>query len=84
MAEKLQIKHSDAELDASGFYSPLPVLRAKKVLDQMPDESVLKLIATDPGSVKDVEAFAGRSACRLLDTEHSENCFVFYLQKRAN
>ena len=77
-------KHSDAELDASGLYCPLPVLRAKKALDQMSDNAILKLIATDPGSQKDIEAYTQQSGHKLLDTEHSDKAFVFYIEKTVN
>ena len=77
-------KHSDAQLDASGLYCPLPVLRAKKALDQMSDNSILKLIATDPGSEKDIEAYTQQSGYKLLDTDHSDDCFVFYIEKTVN
>jgi len=49
---------ADQELDASGLNCPLPILRAKKALNGMTSGQVLHIIATDPGSVKDFEAFA--------------------------
>ena len=82
--ETTQDRHLDAELDASGLYCPLPVLRAKKALDQMSDNSILKLIATDPGSEKDIEAYTQQSGYRLLDTDHDDDCFVFYIEKTVN
>ncbi len=48
----------DQELDATGLNCPLPVLRAKKALSGMSAGQVLHIIATDPGAVKDFEAFA--------------------------
>lgn len=80
-AETTDTMHSDAELDTSGLYCPLPVLRAKKALDQMSDNSILKLIATDPGSQKDIEAYTQQSGNKLLDTDHSDDSFVFYIEK---
>ena len=82
--ENTDIKHSDAQLDASGLYCPLPVLRAKKALDQMSDNAVLKLTATDPGSQKDIEAYTQQSGYRLVSTDHTSDCFVFYIQKTVN
>lgn len=82
--EMTDTRHSDAELDASGLYCPLPVLRAKKTLDKMSDNSVLKLIATDPGSQKDIEAYTQQSGHKLLDTEHTDEQFVFYIKKTVN
>jgi len=48
----------DQELDASGLNCPLPILRAKKTLNAMAGGQILHVIATDPGSVKDFDAFA--------------------------
>ena len=48
----------DKELDARGLNCPLPILRCKKSLNDMPSGQVLRIMATDPGSVKDFEAFA--------------------------
>lgn len=83
-ADTTDTRSADAELDASGLYCPLPVLRAKKALDQMSDNSILKLIATDPGSQKDIEAYSQQSGCKLLDTQHTNDCFVFYIEKTVN
>ena len=71
----------DAELDASDLYCPLPVLRAKKALDKMSDNAVLKLIATDPGSREDIRAFTEQAGYRLLGDDHSDTRFVFYIEK---
>ncbi len=49
----------------------------------MSDNSILKLIATDPGSVKDIEAFTQQSGYKLRDTDHTEDTFVFYIEKRV-
>ncbi len=74
-------RHFDAEMDASDLYCPLPVLRAKKALDQMSDNSILKLIATDPAAEQDIEAFVDQAGYTLVDTEHSEATFIFYIEK---
>ena len=54
--------HFDHELDARGLNCPLPILRAKKTLNTMAGGEVLKIMATDPGSVRDFEAFAKQTA----------------------
>ena len=77
-------KHYDAQLDASGLYCPLPILRAKKALDQMSENAVLELTATDPGSQKDVEAYTQQSGYKLVATDHTDDCFVFYIEKTVN
>ena len=72
----------DAEIDASNLFCPLPVLRAKQALDQMSTNAVLKLIATDPGTEKDIEAFVDQAGYKLIDYEHENDSFVFYIQKK--
>ena len=52
----------DKELDASGLNCPLPILRTKKALAELAAGQVLKVIATDPGSVKDMQAFAKQTS----------------------
>ena len=69
------------ELDARGLNCPLPILRAKKKLNAMTAGEVLKIIATDPGSVKDFEAFAKQTGNELLDSSEVEGEFHFTLKK---
>ena len=73
----------DQELDARGLNSPLPILRAKKSLNSMTDGQILKIMATDPGSVKDFEAFAKQTGNELLDSSEVEGEFHFRLKKSA-
>jgi tRNA 2-thiouridine synthesizing protein A len=71
----------DQELDARGLNCPLPILRAKKTLNAMTGGQILKIIATDPGSVKDFEAFAKQTGNELLDSSAVEGEFHFTLKK---
>lgn len=71
----------DQELDATGLNCPLPILRAKKSLAAMDAGQVLKIIATDPGSVKDFEAFAKQTGNELLDSAEESGKFVFFMKK---
>jgi len=71
----------DQELDASGLNCPLPILRAKKKLNAMDAGQVLRIVATDPGSVKDFEAFARQTGNELLDSGEEGGKFVFRIQK---
>lgn len=71
----------DQELDASGLNCPLPILRAKKALAGMSGGQVLKILATDPGSVKDFEAFAKQTGNALLDSTREEGKFCFLVRK---
>lgn len=71
----------DQELDVRGLSCPLPVLRTKKALKEIKIGAVLKVTATDPGALKDIEALAKQTGNPLLGTETSGNEFVFFLKK---
>ena len=71
----------DHELDVRGLNCPLPILRAKKMLNTMASGEVLKVMATDPGAVRDFEAFARQTGNSLLDSTETDAEFHFLLQK---
>ena len=71
----------DQELDASGLNCPLPILRAKKTLSSMESGKVLHIIATDPGSVKDFEAFAKQTGNELMESKEVGGKFEFLIKK---
>ena len=71
----------DQELDARGLNCPLPILRAKKTLAGMGAGQVLHIIATDPGSVKDFEAFAKQTGNELLESREEGGKFHFLIKK---
>ena len=71
----------DQELDASGLNCPLPILRAKKALSGMDSGNVLRVVATDPGSVKDFEAFSKQTGNELMESGEESGKFVFLLKK---
>ena len=70
------------QLDASGLSCPLPVLKTKKALNDMVSGQILKIIATDPGSVKDFQAFSNQTGHTLLSSVEDKKSFVFYLKKK--
>jgi tRNA 2-thiouridine synthesizing protein A len=70
------------ELDASGLNCPLPILRAKKKLNAMESGQVLRIIATDPGSVKDFDAFAKQTGNTLLETTEEGDKYTFFIKKK--
>ncbi len=72
----------DKELDTRGLNCPLPILRTKKSLSDMTTGQVLKVTATDPGSVKDFQAFARQTGNELLSSESAGNEFIFYMKKK--
>ncbi len=71
----------DKELDASGLNCPLPILRAKKALAELDVGQVLHIIATDPGSVKDFEAFANQTGNELMESSENGGKFEFLIKK---
>lgn len=73
----------DSELDASGLNCPLPILRAKKAISALDAGQTLRIIATDPGSVKDFEAFCKQTGNELVSTGEEEGKFVFAIKKGA-
>jgi tRNA 2-thiouridine synthesizing protein A len=71
----------DKEFDASGLACPLPIVKTKKSLKDMASGQVLRVIATDPGSVADMAAFAEQTGNALLQSGTENNKFVFFLKK---
>ena len=72
----------DKELDARGLNCPLPILRTKKSLTDMSSGQVLRILATDPGSVKDFQAFSRQTGNELLSSDTVNNEFVFLMKKK--
>ena len=71
----------DQELDVCGLSCPLPILRAKKALATLEAEQVLHIIATDPGSVKDFEAFSKQTGNMLIESKEDGGKFHFLIKK---
>ncbi len=71
----------EVELDARGLNCPLPVLRARKALRRLEPGSVLRLVATDPGTVRDVAAMCEATGDRLIESHELEDEFVFRIEK---
>jgi tRNA 2-thiouridine synthesizing protein A len=74
---------ADAELDATGLKCPMPVLRARRALIPLAAGQVLRLLADDPASAKDVPAFCETTGHALLGTEKDGATFVFLIAKVA-
>ena len=71
----------DQEFDASGLSCPLPIVKTKKSLAGMASGQVLKVVATDPGSVADMQAFAEQTGNALLQSGQEGGKYVFFLKK---
>ncbi len=74
----------DKELDARNLNCPLPILRCKKGLSEIAGGQTLKIMATDPGSVKDFQAFCKQTGHELLQQDEVDGLFTFYIKKRAD
>jgi tRNA 2-thiouridine synthesizing protein A len=74
--------HFDKELDARGLNCPLPILRTKKALTDMRSGEVLKVLATDPGSVKDFQSFSRQTGHELVSHAEENREFTFYMRKK--
>jgi TusA-related sulfurtransferase len=73
---------ADKEIDTRGLNCPLPILRAKKALADMASGQVLKILATDPGSMRDFQAFAKQTGNELLGQDTAGKEFIHYLKRR--
>jgi tRNA 2-thiouridine synthesizing protein A len=72
----------DREIDARGLNCPLPILRTKKALNDMTPGQTIRITATDPGSVRDFEAFARQTGNALLEHGEEDGAFWFVLKRR--
>lgn len=69
------------ELDARGLNCPLPILRTKKAINGLTSGQVLKVIATDPGSVKDMEAFCKQTGNEMVSSSEAGGDYTFMIKK---
>lgn len=69
------------ELDARGLNCPLPILRTRKKIAELAAGETLKILATDPGSVKDMEAFCRQTGNELLMSMQENDCYTFVVRK---
>jgi tRNA 2-thiouridine synthesizing protein A len=72
----------DKELDARGLNCPLPILRTKKALSELASGQVLKVLATDPGAVKDFHTFARQTGHELVSHTEVDREFTFFMKKK--
>lgn len=73
---------ADKEIDTRGLNCPLPILKAKKALAEMSSGETLKVVSTDPGSMRDFKAFARQTGNELMDQQALGNEFVHVLKRR--
>jgi tRNA 2-thiouridine synthesizing protein A len=82
IAEAGTMAEFDNELDVRGLNCPLPILRAKKALATMSSGQVLRVQATDPGAVRDFQAFAKQTGNQLVSHSSLDDVFTFFLKKK--
>lgn len=70
-------------LDASGLNCPMPLLKAKKALNELAAGMLLRVISTDPGSVRDFEVFSKQSGNALLESKQADGRFEYLLRKKG-
>ncbi|MDP8306178.1 MAG: sulfurtransferase TusA family protein [Candidatus Chlorobium antarcticum] len=73
---------SSVELDCKGLNCPLPILKTKKTIDGMQSGEVLKMMATDPGSVSDMASWANRTGNEVVEHEEAAGIHIFYIKKK--
>lgn len=72
----------DKELDARGLACPMPIVKTRKALNELTSGQVLKVMATDSGSVADMKAFSEQTGNELLSSAQEGSVYVFFLKRR--
>jgi tRNA 2-thiouridine synthesizing protein A len=73
--------NADQVLDCSGLACPMPILKTKKAIDGLTIGQILKMIATDPGSISDMQAWTQKTGHELVASEQEGNKLIFYVKK---
>jgi tRNA 2-thiouridine synthesizing protein A len=76
--------HVETELDASGLLCPMPIVKTAKAMKELAPGAVLKLLATDRGSITDVPAWTETTGNELLEWHEEDGAFVFLIRKAAD
>jgi tRNA 2-thiouridine synthesizing protein A len=76
------MQQHDREVDARGLNCPLPILRTKKALNEMQSGQLIQILATDPASARDFQAFARQTGNELVESGERDGAFYFVLRRR--
>jgi tRNA 2-thiouridine synthesizing protein A len=76
------MQQHDREVDARGLNCPLPILRTKKALNDMTSGQVIRILATDPASVRDFQAFARQTGNELVEHGEQDGAFFFLMKRK--
>ncbi|MFN8841533.1 MAG: sulfurtransferase TusA family protein [Burkholderiales bacterium] len=72
----------DREVDARGLNCPLPILKAKKALSELGSGQVLKVVSTDPGSLRDFQAFSRQTGNEMVGQSEADRVWTFFLKRK--
>lgn len=70
------------EVDYSGLKCPMPIIKTRKTIESLKSGDILKMIATDPGSINDIKAWSRRTGHMIIKEDHQEQVFVYYICKK--
>ena len=73
---------ADRVVDCRDTYCPVPIVRLRQEIDQIDPGQVIKIIATDPGSVKDFQAFSKQTGNELLSHSEANKEFTFFMKRK--
>ena len=73
---------ANKEIDTRGLNCPLPILKAKKALSEMQAGEILKVVATDPSSTRDFQAFARQTGNELLEQSQNGGDYIHFMRRR--
>lgn len=76
------MQQPDREVDARGLNCPLPILRTKKALNDMTSGQVIRVLSTDPASVRDFQAFAKQTGNELVEHGERDGAFFFVMRRK--
>ncbi|RLA31376.1 MAG: SirA family protein [Gammaproteobacteria bacterium] len=74
---------ADHTLDAKGLNCPLPILKARKALKDVPPGEILEVLSTDPGSVADFQAFCRQTGNELMESTTDDSVYRFLIKRSA-
>lgn len=70
------------ELDCRGLKCPMPIIKTRKAIELLKSGDILKMLATDPGSINDVKAWSKRTGNKLLSENHQQGEFIFIISRK--
>lgn len=74
---------ADVSLDTKGLNCPIPILKAKKAMSDVPSGGTLEVLATDPGAVADFEAFCRQTGHELVEQTEDDGVYRFIIKNAA-